>query len=143
MVAKSHWLWLGRGESVLVTERANEFCPGALHDALQTLPEDVRVSALRKHGLMPAIDQKVDQLPKFQGAPANGLMISMVRLYRKLRPRQIGDRCVFEPSCSRYAELALRQHSVANAARLIFSRLGRCQPGHGGTDIVGIKPPEG
>ena len=36
--------------------------------------------------------------------------------------------CRFEPSCSRYAEEALRQHGLVRGAGLSVWRLLRCQP---------------
>jgi putative membrane protein insertion efficiency factor len=49
----------------------------------------------------------------------------------------IGGFCRFEPSCSRYAEEALRRHGAARGTLLTVKRLMRCQPFHrGGFDPV-------
>lgn len=45
--------------------------------------------------------------------------------------------CRFEPSCSRYAEEAVRKHGALLGTRLAFSRLLRCHPFRpGGFDPV-------
>ncbi|WP_375445142.1 membrane protein insertion efficiency factor YidD [uncultured Fibrella sp.] len=59
----------------------------------------------------------------------------LLRWYRlRISPR-LGQRCVYEPSCSRYAELAFRKHGFYTGLSLTINRLKRCKPGLGGTDI--------
>jgi putative component of membrane protein insertase Oxa1/YidC/SpoIIIJ protein YidD len=58
-----------------------------------------------------------------------------LRWYRRVRPASIGQRCVFDPSCSRYAELALRKRGAFKGLAAIIGRLHRCKPGNGGTDL--------
>ncbi|MEX2081876.1 MAG: membrane protein insertion efficiency factor YidD [Dehalococcoidia bacterium] len=49
----------------------------------------------------------------------------------------LGGFCRFEPSCSRYAEEAVRRHGAGRGLRLTAGRLMRCQPFHsGGFDPV-------
>ena len=67
------------------------------------------------------------------------LSIILLRLYRRLAPRALRCRCVFDPSCSHYSELAFRQHGFLNGVRLTFQRLARCKPGAGGTDFLHLK----
>ncbi|WP_461479024.1 membrane protein insertion efficiency factor YidD [Pararhodobacter aggregans] len=59
----------------------------------------------------------------------------LCRLYRRIRPRKIGDRCAFEPSCSRYAEVSFRIFGLRKGAVLTLSRLRRCNAHHGGLDL--------
>jgi len=61
--------------------------------------------------------------------------IRVLRWYRRRRPPQIGRRCVFDPSCSRYAELAFRHHGFFRGALATLGRLCRCRPGAGGVDL--------
>ncbi|PHS16921.1 MAG: membrane protein insertion efficiency factor YidD [Kangiella sp.] len=63
------------------------------------------------------------------------LSVLALRTYRKCRPRFIGDRCVFEPSCSHYCELAIRENGFFRGVKLTFNRLYRCKPGAGGIDL--------
>ncbi len=61
--------------------------------------------------------------------------ILILRLYRKHRPVKIGNRCVFEPSCSHYSELAIRENGLKKGIWLTIKRLYRCRPGTGGLDL--------
>ena len=105
------------------------------------VPEALRPSTLRHLGLRPDMDIAIDALPSPAGIGLRSLAIRMLRLYRRLRPQAIGNRCVFEPSCSRYSELAFRTKPPTTAIRLTLSRLRRCKPGHGGTDMSELELP--
>lgn len=61
--------------------------------------------------------------------------IGLIRWYRRIRSRRIGQRCVFDPSCSRYSELAFRKHGFVGGAVAMLKRLHRCGPEAGGVDI--------
>lgn len=67
------------------------------------------------------------------------IIIIILRTYRKLAPKSIRCRCVFEPSCSHYSELAFRQHGLLTGVKLTYSRLTRCKPGAGGVDLLNVK----
>lgn len=60
--------------------------------------------------------------------------VSLLRLYRRIRPVAVGNRCVWDPSCSRYAELAVRQYGLLQGIVATIQRLVRCRPGRGGVD---------
>ena len=65
------------------------------------------------------------------------LLLLGVSAYRLLLSPLLGGFCRFEPSCSRYAEEALRRHGARRGLRLTAGRLMRCQPFHpGGIDPV-------
>lgn len=65
------------------------------------------------------------------------LLILLVRAYRGLLSPFLGHHCRFHPSCSAYAETALRQHGAWRGGWLALKRLGRCHPWHpGGVDFV-------
>ena len=57
-----------------------------------------------------------------------GFLVLLVRAYRAALAPFFGPCCRFEPSCSRYAEEALRRHGVMKGLRLTLFRLGRCHP---------------
>ncbi len=63
------------------------------------------------------------------------LVVKMLRWYRRNISPKLGNRCVFEPSCSHYAELAFRQKGFINGLILTLKRLFRCRPGRGGVDL--------
>jgi putative membrane protein insertion efficiency factor len=49
----------------------------------------------------------------------------------------VGGHCRFWPSCSVYAQEAIRKHGARRGTRLTLARLLRCQPLHrGGIDPV-------
>ncbi|MFH1260222.1 MAG: membrane protein insertion efficiency factor YidD [Elusimicrobiota bacterium] len=58
-----------------------------------------------------------------------------MRWYRRRILPKLGNRCVFEPSCSHYAELALREKGLVKGLKLTAKRLCRCRPGAGGIDL--------
>ena len=78
-------------------------------------------------------DALVDRLP-LPRPPVRYILVGFVRLYRLLRPHSVGARCVFDPSCSRYAEVEFRTRGLA-AFPTIVKRLRRCQGEHGGIDL--------
>lgn len=80
-------------------------------------------------------DREVDALP----VPTKPLWlkfcVGLLRWYRSIRPARISQRCVFDPSCSRYSELAFRKHGFFRGFYCTIKRLLRCKRGSGGTDI--------
>ena len=67
---------------------------------------------------------------------ATRLLLLGVSAYRLLLSPFLGGFCRFEPSCSRYAEEALRRYGAWRGLRLTAGRLMRCQPFHpGGIDL--------
>ena len=64
-------------------------------------------------------------------------MRGLVWLYRKLVSPFLGNHCRFDPSCSAYAEEALREHGVLRGGWLTSRRISRCHPwGGSGHDPV-------
>ena len=69
--------------------------------------------------------------------PAARLAISLLHVYRLLLSPWFANRCRFHPSCSHYAEEAIRTHGLLRGSYLALRRLGRCHPWHaGGWDPV-------
>ncbi len=62
-------------------------------------------------------------------------VVKSLRWYRQKISPHLGNRCVFEPSCSNYAELAFRKEGLLNGFWLTAKRLCRCRPGTGGIDM--------
>jgi len=64
-------------------------------------------------------------------------MLLAVEAYRVTLSPLLGGHCRFVPSCSLYAEEAIRRHGAARGARLALGRLLRCHPFRtGGYDPV-------
>ena len=66
-----------------------------------------------------------------------GFLLFLVGLYRRFDSPALPPACRFYPSCSAYAEGALRRHGAAKGVWLTARRLARCHPFHpGGIDPV-------
>jgi putative membrane protein insertion efficiency factor len=71
------------------------------------------------------------------GAPVRLLLVGGIRLYRLTLSGWLGGQCRFHPSCSRYAEGAIRTHGAMKGTLLSTRRVLRCNPfGRGGLDPV-------
>lgn len=64
-------------------------------------------------------------------------LIWLVWLYRYAISPLIGANCRYQPTCSAYAEEALRTHGALRGGWLALRRIGRCHPwGGSGFDPV-------
>lgn len=71
------------------------------------------------------------------GAPARLVLIGAIRLYRLTLSGWLGGQCRFYPTCSHYAEDAVRLHGAARGTLLAAWRIARCGPfTEGGVDHV-------
>lgn len=61
-------------------------------------------------------------------------ILKLIRTYQKTLSKRLGNRCVFDPSCSHYAEAAYRQNTFLKGTLLTIKRLSRCNPKNGGVD---------
>ena len=69
------------------------------------------------------------------GAPVRLALIAATRLYRATLSGFFGGQCRFHPSCSVYAEDAIRARGALVGSALAVWRILRCQPfGAGGLD---------
>lgn len=69
--------------------------------------------------------------------PVPRLLLAVVSGYRRWISPLLGPRCRFAPTCSAYAEQALRSHGAGRGSWLALRRLVRCHPFHpGGHDPV-------
>ena len=71
------------------------------------------------------------------GAPVRWLAVGAIRGYRIVLAGSLGGHCRFSPSCSHYAEDAIRSHGLFRGLALGTWRILRCNPfGAGGIDPV-------
>jgi putative membrane protein insertion efficiency factor len=70
-------------------------------------------------------------------SPARWVSVGLIRAYRLTFAGMFGGQCRFSPSCSHYAEDAIRSHGLLRGAALAGWRILRCNPfGAGGIDKV-------
>ena len=71
------------------------------------------------------------------GAPARLALLGLIRLYRVTLSGWLGGHCRFYPTCSRYAEDAIRLHGAVRGVLMAAWRIARCGPfTRGGVDRV-------
>ena len=65
------------------------------------------------------------------------LVIAIIRGYQYAISPLLGNNCRFHPSCSNYAEEAIRRYGIFKGGYLTLRRVVKCQPFHsGGYDPV-------
>ena len=65
------------------------------------------------------------------------VLITIVRIYRKILSPLMPPSCIYTPTCSAYAEQALEKHGAIRGTILASKRILRCHPWHkGGYDPV-------
>ena len=62
-------------------------------------------------------------------SPLAWLLVGLVRAYKLVVSPLLPPSCRFEPTCSRYAEEAVRRFGALRGASLAARRLLRCRPG--------------
>ena len=71
------------------------------------------------------------------GTPVRALLVFLIRGYRVTLAGILGGQCRFEPSCSAYAEEAIRRRGAVCGSALAIWRVLRCNPfGRPGSDPV-------
>jgi hypothetical protein len=69
--------------------------------------------------------------------PIKCLIIALIKMYQSFVSPFLGKNCRFYPSCSCYAEDAIKEHGLIYGFYLIIKRLLCCHPWHtGGYDPV-------
>ena len=71
------------------------------------------------------------------GTPSRAVLIGLVKAYRATLSGWLGSQCRFYPTCSHYAEDAIRIHGATRGALMTAWRIARCGPfTDGGVDHV-------
>lgn len=75
--------------------------------------------------------------PGARGGVAARALLLLIEVYRVTLAPLVGGFCRFLPSCSVYAEEAIRRHGAGEGSWLALRRILRCHPFHrGGFDPV-------
>ena len=71
------------------------------------------------------------------GAPFRWILLALIRMYQVTLSGWLGGQCKYHPSCSHYAEQAVRVHGALKGSLMAAWRLARCGPfTDGGVDHV-------
>ncbi len=71
------------------------------------------------------------------GAPFRWILLALIRMYQVTLSGWLGGQCKYYPSCSLYAEQAVRVHGALKGSLMAAWRLARCGPfTDGGVDHV-------
>jgi putative membrane protein insertion efficiency factor len=62
-------------------------------------------------------------------SPAAWAIVAAIRTYKLVVSPLLAPACRFEPTCSRYAEDAVRRFGARRGTRLAVGRILRCRPG--------------
>lgn len=57
------------------------------------------------------------------------LIIGLIRIYQKFFSRFTG-KCLYKPSCSTYAILAIQKYGIKKGVKLAINRINRCDAAH-------------
>ena len=79
-------------------------------------------------------DLTIEGLPIKNESLVVKLIIRAIRFYQKNISHTLWNRCVFDPSCSHYSELAFRKKWIIRWFILTLKRLHRCKPQNGWID---------
>lgn len=79
-------------------------------------------------------DIEIESQPVPVRPPWLYLVIKLIRFYQKRVSNKLGNRCVFDPSCSHFAEMAFRKKGFFKGTVVTLKRLARCRPKNGGID---------
>ena len=82
------------------------------------------------------LDLKIQDLAISSNPLWLNIAIRLIRTYQRRIAPSLGNRCVFDPSCSHYSELAFRSKGFLKGAYFTLKRLHRCRPKNGGVDLI-------
>ena len=64
------------------------------------------------------------------------ILIFLIKIYQKKKPEKWKGCCIYEPTCSNYAIIALKKYGFFKGLLLIFKRIKKCNHYNiGGIDL--------
>lgn len=61
-------------------------------------------------------------------SPGKTMILAMIRMYRRHVSPLLPSSCIYTPSCSRYAEIAVKRFGAVRGTWLAVRRVLRCNP---------------
>ncbi len=90
-----------------------------------------------KQSISPACCSKSWSLHRFSNQAVLLVALLAISVYRIVGSLWLSGSCRFVPSCSEYADTAIRVHGIKRGIRLTLVRLAQCRPyGRYGLDPV-------
>ncbi len=78
------------------------------------------------------------------GAPFRWILLGVIKVYQVTLSGWLGGQCKFYPTCSHYAQDAIRVHGALKGSLMAAWRIARCGPfTDGGVDHVPPRGPSG
>jgi len=74
-----------------------------------------------------------EEAAKSGAKPVAKIALALIAFYRYAISPLLPSRCRYYPTCSSYADEAIRRYGIARGGMLALRRIGRCHPwgGHG------------
>ena len=66
---------------------------------------------------------------------AKRIVLFIIKLYQRLAPAAVRNKCRFEPSCSEYARLSIEKYGLIKGIPKAIDRMKRCNINGGGFDF--------
>ena len=66
---------------------------------------------------------------------AKRVLIWIVKVYQRLAPAKLRNRCRYEPSCSQYMIMAIEKYGAVKGVFRGLKRWSKCKPPNGGFDM--------
>lgn len=56
----------------------------------------------------------------------------MIKIYQRNKPKSWNGSCIYEPTCSNYAIIAIKKYGFFKGSLQTYSRIKRCDHNHSG-----------
>ena len=98
-------------------------------------PAATQIAVIRALTGSTQTDDMIDAMAIPAGWSPAVCAVRALRWYRARVSSKTAARCPYEPTCSRYMELAIRTRGLRGGLTLGFRRVRRCRGGEGGLDL--------
>jgi len=100
------------------------------------ISKEDQIVLFRELGGTTSRDKKIEEQQIPQKPIWLYVFVNLIRFYQLNISKKLGNRCVYDPSCSHYAEAAFRKKGLLTGMKLTIKRLKSCRPNNGGINEV-------